>query len=468
MTTSATASRLYARALAEARPYWPHLATILAVGLAWLPIALLMPLPVKLVVDGVLGGQPLPGWLAALLPDSAAESRDTLLGVAAAMGVGLAFLSGAHTYLDWLLRDWVAERMVLEFRGRMLLSGLALHPTSHDRGSQEPVQRITNDAPALQWTALYGIIPMIVAGTSLAGVLAVVSMLSTKLAVVALVTSVPLIALIHWNQNRLRDRWHGVREQEAAALSVVHEALGAGRLVTTFGAERREAHRFVEAARRGLKARTGVIRVEGLLGLALGLSTALGTTAILVMGVRDVQAGFLSVGDLLLVIGYVGQLYQPLQQIGTHITGQQRALVSAERAFAVVDTPPAVADRPDARPLGHARGEVSFEGVGFGYDDRQPVLAGVSFAVPAGSRVGIVGRTGSGKTTLVNLLIRQFDPTGGRIRLDGVDMRDWRLADLRRQFAVVSQEPVLFSTTIRDNIAYADPGASFERVVAAA
>jgi ATP-binding cassette subfamily B protein len=193
----------------------------------------------------------------------------------------------------------------------------------------------------------------------------------------------------------------------------------------------------------------------------------LGATTILYLGVRDVQAQAMTVGDLLLIVAYIAQLYEPLQAIGSHIAGQQQAIASAERAFALLDEKPAVED-DGSRMLNRAVGDIEFRDVAFAYPGGRPLLEHVSLHIPAGTRVGIVGRTGAGKSTLLNLLLRLYDPTAGEIRLDGVDAREYRLADLRTQFAVVSQESVLFSTTIAANIAYARPDAPMEEIVAAA
>jgi ATP-binding cassette subfamily B protein len=286
---------------------------------------------------------------------------------------------------------------------------------------------------------------------------------------VALATSVPLILLIHFNQHRMRGQWHGVREQESAAQSVVAEALGALRVVTVFGQERREVGRFMSEAAKSLTNRLRVVRMEGAYTLVLGLATAFGTTAILYLGVKDVLAGTLTTGGLLLIMGYIGQLYAPLQAIGTHITGQQRAIASAERAFALLDGRKQLEQRPQARSLARAVGDIRLDRVSFGYPNAPAtILDDISLHIPAGARVGIVGRSGAGKSTLVNLIIRLFDPTDGQILLDGVDLRDYKLRDLRNQFSVVSQEVTLFSTTIAENIAYARPEASMEEIAAAA
>jgi ATP-binding cassette subfamily B protein len=196
--------------------------------------------------------------------------------------------------------------------------------------------------------------------------------------------------------------------------------------------------------------------------------TALGISALLFIGVRDIQAGRMSLGDLVLVMGYAAQLQGPLKSLSKRTGNTQLLLASAERAFALLDETPDVVERPNARPLVRARGAMAFREVSFAYDRERPVLREVSFAIAPGTCLGIAGTTGAGKTTLVSLLTRFYDPTTGAIFLDGVDLRDYKLAGLRNQFALVLQEPVLFSTSIAENIAYARPGASEAEIIAAA
>src|SRR3989454_826174 len=208
--------------------------------------------------------------------------------------------------------------------------------------------------------------------------------------------------------------------------------------------------------------------MEGRYGVLVGLTSALGTAAVLFMGVRHVVEGVLTVGQLWMALRYLDKLYEPLKTISKKAAGIQSYLASAERAFALLDEQPEVPERADARPIARAAGRLAFRQVCFAYGPDRPVLHDVSFAIAPGTRLGIVGATGAGKTTLISLLTRFYDPSNGAILLDGVDLRDYKLADLRRQFAVVLQDPVLFSLSIADNIAYAAPGASREHVVAAA
>src|SRR5713101_7249267 len=184
-----------------------------------------------------------------------------------------------------------------------------------------------------------------------------------------------------------------------------------------------------------MRARIGVALGEGVFELLTGLTIAAGTAMVLFLGVRHVQAGVLSLGELVLVMSYLARLYLPFQELSKSINLLQSALASAERAFALLDEPPDVLEKPDARPLTRANGGISFRNVSFAYragDDI--VLHDLSFDIEPGNRVGITGTTGAGKTTMVSLLMRFYDPTAGQIFLDGIDLRDYSLADLRNQF----------------------------------
>jgi ATP-binding cassette subfamily B protein len=289
-----------------------------------------------------------------------------------------------------------------------------------------------------------------------------------QLALVALSVSPFLFAVARAYRTTMRRGYSEAKELETSTFSVVQEVLGALRVVKAFGREDQEHERFLERSERGLRAQLRISRDEGLLGLLLGLTTAAGTAAALFIGVHHVQSGVITLGSLLLLMGYLAQLYAPLRTISRKIATMQSHMAGAERAFAVLDLAPDVPERPNAVAIDRAAGAITFEHVSFGYQDGRMVLHDLSFAVPAGCRVGVAGRTGAGKTTLVSLLPRFFDPVAGRILLDGRELADYRLGDLRNQFSVVMQEPVLFSTTIGENIAYGRPGATTDEIVEAA
>jgi ATP-binding cassette, subfamily B, bacterial len=215
-------------------------------------------------------------------------------------------------------------------------------------------------------------------------------------------------------------------------------------------------------------ARIRLAFAEGAFGLLLNVITATGTAFVLFIGVRSVLAGRLTLGELLIILSYLTQLYGPLATIGDTVARLQSSLASMHRAFELLDEVPEVVERPQTRSLTRAAGTLELRQVSFAYDDRNIVLHDISFAIRAGTRLGIAGRTGAGKSTLLSLLMRFYDPTQGQIWLDGVDLRDYKLVDLRNQFAIVLQEPVLFSASIAENIGYGRPDASFDDIVAAA
>ncbi len=285
---------------------------------------------------------------------------------------------------------------------------------------------------------------------------------------VALAVAPILFLLARSYRQRLRRHWHELKDLDSSAMTVVQETLAAIRVVKAFGQEDREQGRFVRRSSEGVRARNRVTFVEGGFGFLIGMTTALGTATFLFIGANHVQANVLTLGQLLIVMSYLAQLYEPLKTMSRKVASLQSHLASAERAFSLLDEAPDVIERPNARSLARANGAAVLRHVSFAYSGGNPVLSDISLNIPAGVRVGLAGKTGAGKTTFVSLLTRFYDPTAGQIFLDGVDLRDFRLDDLRNQFSIVLQDPVLFSTSIRENIAYARPNASEAEIVGAA
>ena len=468
-TTRASQQTLSRRLLHQVWPYWPYIAGIFLLDLVATPLALLGPVPLKIAVDTVVGAQPLPPLLRALLPDPETHSKLLLLGVAAGLLVFVAFLTHLQALGSYVLRTHTGEWLTLHFRALLFRHVQRLAFAFHDaRGTADTIYRIQYDAPAVQWLTIHGVISLLSLVITLLSMLYVTACLDWQLALVAMSILPFLMAIPKIYDCRMRGQYTSVKELESSTLGIVHEVLTALRVVKAFGREDHEQERFVAQSTAGMGARIRLAFAESAFGLLSNVITAIGMALVLYIGVRSVLSSRLTLGELLMVIMYLTQLYGPLTAIGDKIVSLQPYVASLKRAFELLDEVPDVAERPHARPLKRATGAIEFRGVGFAYDRENLVLDGVSFAIEAGTRLGIAGRTGAGKSTLMSLLMRFYDPSKGQIFLDGVDLRDYKLAELRNQFAIVMQEPVLFSTSIAENIAYGRPGASFQDIVTAA
>jgi ATP-binding cassette, subfamily B, bacterial len=460
---------LLRRLASELRPYGLQVGGLFLLSLLATPLTLLTPVPLAVTVDTVLGSDPLSGVLDAITPAAIERSEAALLAAAAVAFVLIALLSQIQSMSTEVLRAYTGERIMLDFRTRLFRHVQRLSLSYHDvRGTSDSTYRIQYDATAVQYIATDTVTSFVTAAFTLVAMVYVTALIDWQLALVAIAVAPPLLVISWFYHRTLRAQSRQVKRLESGAMSVVQEALGAGRVVRAFGREEHEERRFAHHFRESMWARIRYTFSSSKYALLVGMITATGTAAVLFLGARHVQSGAISVGDLVLVMSYMSQLFSPVKTLSKKAGQLQNHLASAERAFSLLDEEPDVRERPSARPLSRAGGDVRFEHVSFAYDGDRPVLDDLSLHAPAGTRVGIAGATGAGKTTLVSLLNRFYDPSGGRILLDGVDLRDCRLADLRAQFAIVLQEPVLFSTSIAENIAYAKQDAGLEEIMAAA
>jgi ATP-binding cassette subfamily B protein len=464
-----TSARLYRRLMNEARPYRRHVAGLFALSLLSSVFALLAPLPLAIAVDSVVGSHPLPGFIAVFVPAGVNDSQTGVLLVAAGLFVLLAVLKQLQQFANLVLTTYTGEKLLLEFRSRLFRHAERLSLAYHDtHGTADSAYRIQYDATAIQNIAVTGLIPFFTAIVTIAGMIFITARIDWQLALVSLTVAPILFLATRVYRKRLRSQWHDAKRLESSALSVVQESLEALRVVKAFGREGHARDRFADRSAASVRAKIRLSFVEGRFGIVVGTTIGLGMAIVLFLGTRRVLAGAMTLGELVLVMGYLQQLYDPLKTASKKVGALQSSLASADRVYSLFDEAPDFVDPPDAQPLARARGAVTFEKVSFAYEGGRLVLDDVSFEIPPGTRLGIAGTTGAGKTTLVSLLTRFYDPSSGRILLDGVDLVRYRLADLRNQFAIMLQEPVLFSTSIGENIAYARPSADHRDVVAAA
>jgi len=461
---------LLKRVGALARPCWPHLAGITLLSLLSTPIALLTPLPLKIAVDTVIGHEAMPGWIHDLRPPGWTSSPHHSLMIAGAFVLGIALLSSVQSLSSWLLQTYTGERLVHEFRARLLWHAQRLSLVVHERrGTSDMAYRIQYDAPAIQSLLLQGMVPMATSVFGFVSMLAVTARISSKLAMLALVMSPVLYVLARNSSRKVRVRYDDLKELDSSAMLVLYEALGAVRAVKAFGREAYEDEMFRRKSRLRMDEQLRLASIQAGFHVLIGLSIALATALALVIGVTEVRQGLITVGELVLVMAYMAQLYDPLRTISTKIPELQGSLSSLGRAIAILDETPEVSEPAQALSVTRVAGDIEFRNVSFQYGmGSRMVLKEISFDVPAGMRVGIVGPSGSGKSTLVNLLTRFYDPVAGQVFLDGLELHSYKLADLRNQFSIVLQDPVVFSTTVAGNIAYGDLNASRTEVIEAA
>ncbi len=448
--------------------------TLLLIGAS--TTMLLQPWPVKLVLDSVLGERPPPGWLARLAELVLAQlpilgdPRVALLLVLCLGVLLVQLLVGMFNVLSTYVLVSIGLRMVFKLRCAVFDRIQQMSLSFHDvRSVGDSLYRVTWDTYCVQTLFNGGVVPAITAAITLAGIAAVMLTVDWAVTVAALVIGLPLVLLIRRLDRPMTERSLRVHERESDVSSLVQETLGAIRAVQAFGRETYEGVRFRRHAQASLRANLLLTVLQTGSQAIVGLLLAAGTAGVVWLGATRALAGGLTPGDVVLLVAYVAMLYKPLETLSYTAAIVQGAAAGGRRVFEILDAESGVADADDATELvGRAAGHVVFENVSFGYRIGHPVLSDFSLDIPPGATVALVGASGAGKTTLASLLPRFYDPTAGRITLDGRDLRSLTLESLRRNVALVLQEPILFSATIRENIAYSRSDATVSEIEAAA
>jgi ATP-binding cassette subfamily B protein/subfamily B ATP-binding cassette protein MsbA len=431
----------------------------------------LQPWPLKIVIDNVLNSaeHPLPAPVAPAVNAVTGGSIVVLLVMVVVGGVLLQVLNQFVTAYGTQLQVDTGQRMVYSLRARLFehLESLSLH--HHVTTSTgDAVYRIDADAYSIENLVMSGLIPLATSVVSLVVMFAILVGFDPLVALLAL-TIVPFLFLsLRYYMRTLVAQNERVKELESKLVERLFEVFSAIRLVKSFAREAIEARRFTRFGDEVMQARIGLTWQEALFGAAVGTITLLGTALVIGVGGMRVLQGSMTVGELTVVIAYLSAVYGPLSEIA-HTSGTlQSAVAGVRRVRAMLALEPEQADAPGAVDARDVTGEIRYEGVGFSYPDGTRVLTNIGFDAHPGQLVALVGLTGAGKTTLVSLLPRFYDPTEGRILVDGRDAREYGLRSLRERIAIVLQDPVLFAGTIADNLRYGRLDASDEEVEAAA
>ena len=432
-------------------------------------VHLLQPWPMKLILDTLAGDHRPPAplaWLVAQL----GGGTGLLIGVLCLAILATHVVAGVLNVLSTYLLVSAGLRMVFRLRCAVFDHIQRLSLRFHDSTSVgDSLYRVTWDTYCVQTIFNSGLVPAISSALTLAGVTAMIVSRDLLVACIALTVMIPLTLLMRRLERPMTERSMQVHERESDISTHVQETLSSIRAVHAFGREELESARFRESADAALKAKLRLNVMETASGAVVGLLLSCGTATVVWVTALRVLQGRLTPGDVVLLVAYVAMLYKPINGMARTASQLQGAAARAWRVLSLLDASPEVRDRADAAPLPHrARGRIRFEGVTFGYLPDRPVLRDVNVEIEPESTVALVGSSGAGKTTLVSLLMRFYDPGAGRVTLDGRDLRELTLRSLRQNMALVLQEPILFAASIRENIAYGNPGATPEQVSAAA
>lgn len=440
------------------------LASVSMIGAGAL-VALIAPWPLAILLDTVLGNKPLPALLG---PVFGGASTYTLLVFAVVFGLVVTAAEHGLAVFDNYVNTKLEQRIILDFRSDLFQHAQRLSLAFHDETAKGTLMfKLSNEADAAGMIVVA--IPALIQA-----VITVVLMLFVSFRIDPLLAGISLavVPCIYFSAGyytkRIQPRVYHVRNLEGQTLSIIYEAMAMLRVVVSFGREAHEYSRFRTQGETAVGARVGLTVRQTMFSLGVSMITALGTAAVLGIGAYQALHHQLTAGELMVILGYVGAMYKPLEQISGTFTSLQQTFIGFRYALDLLDTEPEVKDAPEAFSIGRVEGRVTFEGVDFAYKGRPSTVEDISFDVEPGSRVAIVGPTGAGKTTLVSLMMRFYDPDRGRILLDGVDLRAVTLRSLRDQISVVLQDPLLFSGTIYNNIVYGKLDATEEQVFAAA
>jgi ATP-binding cassette, subfamily B, bacterial len=456
--------KLLPRLLPYLKPYRKLAILSVLLTIATALIALAQPWPLAFTVDSIIGSTPAPGFVTAIF----GTSTGSLIAFAVIATLMLTLLSGGIEVWNEYLSTKIDQWMVLDMRSDMFEHAQKLSLAFHDTESKGILMyRINNQAAAMGQIVTQ--LPVVAQNLLTVIGMAYISVrINPLLALLALGTTPFIIYSTTFYTERIEPRIYRVRGLGALNLSIVYEAMMMMRVVLAFGTQRREFTRFRKQGENWADETVGLSVRQTAFKLVVQLITSAGTAAVIGVGAYQAVNGQITAGQLLVILSYINQIYQPLEELTNTITSFQQQFINLLMSFDLLDKEPEITEKPGALPLPKARGEIELDGVGFGYERRPGVLKDVSVHIPPGRAVAVVGPTGAGKSTLVSLMPRFYDASEGSVRIDGHDVRDLKLADLRTQFSIVLQEPLLFSGTIGTNIRYAKPNASEEEVIAAA
>lgn len=456
--------------LSLVRPYRGTLAVIFLAMVVQTAMSVAGPWPLKIILDNVVGSHKLAPWLADLLRPVLGGGSKMQIAVAASMAVLIIALVGAvasyvSNYYTTSVGQWVANDLRLRTYHHLQQQSLSYYDT-HQSGTL--LSTITSDVSTIQSFTSSATLDIVVDLFTIVAMLLIMFRLNWDFTMIAVAVTPFLLLLVSRFNKAVKKATHEVRKQQSRVVSVVEQGLESMRVTKAFGRQDLAEEGLAEVSQATVDAALKARRIKSLLSPIVTITVAVCTAVVMWRGSSLILAGAMTAGALTVFLSYLRKFFKPVQDLATMTNTIAQAAVGVDRIRAILDSDMTIAERADAREPKALAGEIEFEHVAFAYDPSAPVLSDVSFKVKAGQLVGVVGPTGCGKSTVVSLIPRFYDPTAGTVRIDGADIREYKKNHLRDQIGYVLQEPGLFAGSVRDNIAYGKPGVTEEQIHEAA
>ncbi len=451
------------------RPHWKTLiiALIAIVGAGIADV--LEPWPLKMLLDYVIGSKQPPEWLTNIIQATFGEGKLAILNFTALSVMLIAIVGAISSYVEKYMTTTVGQWVMHDMRRTLYYHIQRLSLSFHDqKRTGDLISRVTSDIDSIQSFITSALLGGLINILTLVGMIGVMFYLNWKFTLIALTVAPLLFIVVYSFTHRIKKASHDVRKKESQVVSIIEEVLSSMRVVKAFAREDYEQKRFeqesLESVETALKARSLKAKLTPIVEIIM----AAGTCLVIWYGAQLVLSGQISSGVLVVFFLYLGKLYKPMRELSKMTDTFAKAAVGFERIQEVLETEGQVRDLPHARKAPALKGGVAFDHVQFGYKDDQMILQDVSFSIAPGQIAAFVGPTGTGKTTIISLIPRFYDPNAGRVLLDGKDVRSFKQRSLRQQISFVLQDTLLFHAPIWHNIAYGKPEASREEIVRAA
>src|SRR5271157_2212710 len=447
------------------RPYRGTLVVILLAMLVETAMSLASPWPLKIIIDNVVGSHKLEPWMEHLLkPFLAGGSKMQIALLAAAAFVLIALLGAVASYIDNYYTEsvgqWVANDLRMRTYHHLQRLSLGYYDT-HQTGNL--LSTMTTDIQTIQGFASSSTLNILVDLFTIVAMLGLMFWLNWDFTMIAVAVTPFLLFFVSRFRKAVKKATHEVRKEQSEIVAVVQQGLESMRVVKAFGRQDMEQEQLKEVSQATVSAALAARRVKALLSPVVTVTVAVCTAIVLWRGAALILAGAMTVGALTVYLSYLSKFFKPVKDLATTTNAIAQAAVGVDRIRAILDTDSIIPERADAIEPRFIKGDIVFDHVAFGYSVDAKVLGDVSFHIKPGQLVGVVGPTGSGKSTVVSLIPRFYDPSAGRVMIDGRDVRDYKLHSLRDQIGYVLQDTVLFRGTILENIAFGRPGATRER-----